>query len=348
MRPLAITLLVASLLVPAAAVEDAVLLRNGQRIKGTVEPRTDSADGRLAIRTDKGLLRLRADLVERVEESYATRRARIADDDASGLAALARWCLAEKDKAHAIELLALAAKRRDCPLDALGLHAQLVDETSPEQALALYQQYRTRGGADPAILARLKELEDAIAAHFGTGGAPAEAPVAKIPALSDGFESRSFEVESPQWSNPAVVKVVTIAGEQGSNQVLEIAYQASDKDKTAVKRPLRGVAIGDNGDLKLYVFNRENRPVRLAVALKTGNYIYHESRSVAVPVGEQWQEIRFPMRSQDWKSQASSWAHSSEVADLGDIKELQFLIYNGKDAGTLLLDGIDFVKAKDL
>mgnify|MGYP000293312043 CR=1 FL=1 len=344
MRPL---LLLLAVLIQLSAVEDAVLLKNGQRIPGVIDFSVATNDGRLAIRTEKGLVRLRADLVDRVEEGYASRRAKVRDDDASALTALARWCLGEKDRDHAVELLALASKRPDCPLEALGLYAQLIDEDSPEQALPLYQQYRVRGGTDLEILARLKELEAAMAAHFGTG-TPATTETAKPVALSDGFEARGFDVESPQWSNPAQVKVIAIASEQGTNQVIEIAYTAGDKDKTAVKRQLRGIATGDNGELKLYVFNRDKHPVRLALALKTGNYIYHESRSVTVPVGEQWQEIRFPLRAKDWKSQASSWAHSSEVADLEDIKELQFLIYNGKVAGTLLLDGIDFVKAKDL
>lgn len=347
MRPTPLLALTLVLQLPVVvAVEDAVLLKNGQRIIGMVDRDAATGDGRIAIRTDKGLLRMREELVERVDESYATRRARVRDDDAMGLAALARWALGERDRDHAIELLALAAKLPDCPLDALGLHAQLVDEDSPEQALPLYQRYRARGGTDAVILARLKELEAAVAAHLGTGGEAATA--AQPTAVSDGFEARGFDVESPQWSNPGVAKVISIAGEQGSNQVVEVAYGAGDKDKTAVKRPLRGVAVGDNGDLKLYVFNRDQHPVRLAVALKTGNYVYHESRSLTIPVGDQWQEIRFPLRAQDWKSQASSWAHSAPVADLEDIKELQFLIYNGKASGTLLLDGIDFVRAKDL
>ena len=329
------------------AVDDAVLLKNGQRIPGTIDPSAATSDGRLAIRTGKGLVRLRAELVDRIEEGYATRRAQVRDEDAVGLAALARWCLGEKDREHALELLALASKHRDCPVDALGLYAQLIDEDSPERALLLYQQYRTRGGTDATILARLKELEAAIAAHSGTG-TPATTETAKPVAVSDGLESRGFTVESPQWSNPAEVKVISIVGEQSTNQVIEIAYRAGDQDKAAVRRPLRGIAVGENGELKLYVFNRDKHEVRLAVALKTGAYVYHESRSLTVPVSEPWQEIRFAMRAKDWKSLASSWAHSAEVADLEDIKELQFLIYNGKQSGTLLLDGIDFVRAKDL
>ena len=341
----ALLLLAVALQLPA--VEDAVLLKNGQRIAGTVDPQAAKDDGRLAIRTDKGLLRLRVELVDRIEEGYATRRSHVRDDDAAGLVALARWCLGEKDRTHALELLALASKRPDCPLDGLALYAQLIDEDSPEAALPIYQQYRARGGKDATILARLAELEAAVAAHYGTG-TPANAEAAKPVAVSDGFEARGFAVESPQWSNPAEVKVIAITGDKSTNQVIEIAYAAGDKDKTAVKRPLRGVAVGDHGDLKLYVFNRDQHPVRLAVALKTGNYVYHESRSVSVPVGDDWQEIRFSLRAKDWKSQASNWAHSSEVAELGDIKELQFLIYNGKQGGTLLLDGIDFVAGKDL
>jgi hypothetical protein len=327
----------------ACAAEDVVLLVNGQRLVGTLDGTADQKQGTVAIRTSNGLLRIRSELVARVEESYATRRAKVRDDDAAGLLALAKWCLTKGMKTEALELLTLAVAAADVPIEARGLNATLVDELSgPEKALPLYQAYRAARGSDPAILARLKELEDVDRAARGEANDPV--PAAAVPAVADGMEAKGWDAESPQWSNAVEAKVVTLTTEAGRNQVVELDFTGGGKDKMAVKRPLRGISLGENGELAMYACNRSKDPLRLAVALKTGNYVFHESQTLTVPADEKWHEVRVNLRSKEWKSEASQWAYNAEVANLDDLKEMQILVYNGKSDGVLLLDGIDFVK----
>lgn len=345
-RPLVFALLA---LIGCAHAEDVVMLTNGQRLIGSLDDTVEPKPGTVAIRTANGVLRIRTDLVARVEESYATRRAKVLDTDAAGLLALAKWCLLRDPPMHAeaMELLTLAVQQRDVPVEARGLLARLVDELGgddgPQKALPLYRNYRSGGGTDKTILARLQELEQFERSILGEANEPVAA--AQPPKVADGMEGRGWDAESPQWSNAVTAKIVTLNTDQGSNQVIEVACTGGDKDKAALKRPLRGLSLGENGELALYACNRGKMALRLAVALKTGNYVFHESQQLALPADGEWHEVRVNLRSQDWKSEASKWAYTAPVADLEDLKELQILIYNGKQDGTLLLDAIDFVRA---
>lgn len=326
------------------AAEDLVLLTNGQRLIGALDSTADARPGTVAIRTTNGLLRIRSELVARVEESYPTRRAKVGDKDAAGLLSLAKWCLTKGMKTEALDLLTLAIACADVSVEARGLYAQLLDETKgPEEALPFYQAYRAAKGTDPAILARLKELEDVDRVARGAANDPV--PSVQPPTVADGLEAKGWDAESPQWSNLVTTKVVGMETEKGRNQVIEVTFTGGDKDKMAVKRPLRGVSLGDNGEVAMYACNRGKLPLRLSLALKTGNYTFHESQTLEVPADEAWHEVRINLRSKDWKSEASKWTYTSEIANLDDLKEMQILVYNGKSDGVLLLDGIDFVKA---
>lgn len=346
MRPSVV--LVAALLAPAVlgAAEDVVLLTNGQRLRGTLDTSVEAKPGTTAIRTSEGLVRIRSDLVASVDESFASRRGKVADTDADGLYRLARWCLAKNMRSEALDLLARAVALPTCPIEARGLYARLVDEDSPERALPLYQLYRGRGGTDTAILARLKQLEDELAAFTGTA-APGGATAAPV-AVNDGFESRGWDADSPQWSNPARVETVKVSQGESTNNVVSVACTGGTQDKTAVKRALRGITAAGDAELRFFVVNDGTIPLRLAVALKTGNWVFHESKQVTIAAKKEWQEVRIPLRSNDWKTQASGWNHSVPVADLEDLKELQFLIFNGRSDCTLLFDAIEFVKPRDL
>jgi len=327
-----------------AAAEDLVLLTNGQRLIGTLDSAVEPKPGTVAIRTSSGLLRIRSDLVARVDESYATRRAKVSDTDAEGLVVLAKWCLTKGMKTEALELLSLVMKIAVVPVEARGLYAQLIDELKgPEAALPLYQFYRAATGSDPAILARLKELEDVDRAARGEANDPV--PSAAVPTVPDFMEAKGWNGESLQWSNPVTAKIIPLPTDKGTNTVVELTFTGGDKDKMAVKRPLAGVTLGENGEVAMFACNRSKAPMRMSLALKTGNYIFHESQTLVLPADAAWHEVRINLHSKDWKCEASKWAYTSEVANLNDLKEMQVLVYNGKADGVLLLDSIDFVRA---
>ncbi len=332
----------------STAQQDVVLLTNGQRLHGVMATDIDQTPGTTAIRTAEGLLRVRSDLIAYVEESYATRLAKIDEHDAQAMTDLAYWCHGKGMDPEALDLLERALAQRSPPVEARGLYADLIDLSGDSaRALELLIAYRAAGGTDARLLMRLKELEDAKAAFLREQNAPQVRP--KAPAVADGLEARGWDNESNQWSNPVTATTVTIEGDTGTNQVIEVTFTGGDKDKAAIKRALRGLSVADNSELSLYLFNRTDKPVRIAVALKTGNWVYYESMPVQVPVQKEgevaWQEVRFDLKAASWKSEGSKWEHTAAVNDLSDLKELQLLIYNGKnDSGSVLVDAMDFTK----
>lgn len=326
----------------APAVQDVVLLTNGQRITGTIDDTVVVRDGSTAIRTRGGVLVMRRELIERVEESYATRRAKVSDNDAAGLYALARWCLTKGLRDEAATLLALAVAVLGCPIEAHALYARLVDELQgPEASIPLYRAYRTAGGVASEPLARLKQLEDLLADHEKVANTPVEGPAK--PAVNDGMEARAFTGESVQYFNACEVQVVKVTTEDGTNQVLRLTFHPGDKEKAAAKRPLPGISVKDTPMLTLYASNPTDKPVNLAIALKTGEYVWHESPTVAIPPGKGFVEVHFNLLEKNFKI-APDWTPNAPMAHLDDVKELLFLVYNGKTEGELLLDGIDFKK----
>ncbi len=350
MRCVLLPLILGALAGPLLAADDAgsqdvVLLLNGQRIIGTIDDTVVVRDGQIAIRTGGGVLVVRRDLIERIDESYATRRAKLSDNDSAGMFALAKWCVTKGRREDALDLLKLACAIPGCPIEAKALYARLVDEMQgPEAALPLYRDYRRSGGAAIEPLARLSQLEELVADHDKSVNNPVEGP-AKV-AVNDGMEARAWEGESVQYFNGCDPQIVKLS--EGTNQALRLSYHAGDKEKAAAKRPLRGISVKDSGTLDFYANNPGDKPVRLSIALKTGNYVWHESQAVEIPPGKTWTEVRFNLLEKNFKTEGSGWTFTVPVADLDKVEELLFLIYNGKNEGELLLDGIAFKKAAGL
>jgi len=331
--------------------EDVVLLKNGQRIHGTVDPTQDLTATFVIITTPTGTLRLRSDLIRDTKPSYESQRARVKDDNYAGLLALARWCLTEKMRDRAIELLKLASALPDATPDAIGLLARLTDETSPEAALPLYRKYKALGGMNAEFLARLQQLDDAIALYekqVRDSANPVEQPT--LPAIADGLEAKAWDAESTQWSNPVAAEVITLAGKDGTNRIVRLTYgpdKEKPKDKAVIKKPVRGLVL-ESPVLRLWAANPTDHPVQLALSVKTGNYVFHESHPITIPPKSDWKELRYDLKNDKFKSEGTKWEYSGGVDNLHDIKELGFLLYNGQTSGVLDLDGIGFLHDRGL
>lgn len=337
---------------------DIVLLDNGQRIAGTIDPTLDAGPGQVAINTGNGVLRVDRKRIAGEDLGFPARRQRVKNDDLSGLVALARWCRGKAMNTEALELLTVAIGLPGVDLPTRALHARLIDELKgPEDAIDLYRAYRQDGGQDEVTLARLSQLEKAIAAYEATGdvavaaatapGGVAAPPRVK-PTLQGGLEAKGWDQEALQWSNPVEAKVTTIDTPEGTAPALQVSFKPGDKDKAAVKRSIH-LVVGEDSVLTLSALNPGDKPVSLAVAVKTGGkYLFHESPQMTVKPGKDLQVLRFDLKASNFKSAATSWASTGKIADLGDVKELQLLIYNGQSEGTLLVTGMGFPAKKDL
>ena len=330
---------------------DVVILDNQQRITGRLEDDPESKDWVL-IKTLTGSLRLRKERVAAVELGVTSRFKAVKDDDLGGLIAFARWArtkghqqmaLAALDKAFA---LVRADPRRTWERTALALYCRLTDEIQgPEAALPLYRWYRSAGGQDSETIARLDQLE-AIVGRSDDSGMP---PVATIPTiepeperpasiLSEGLETKGWQGENPQWSNPVQSEVVPLVGEDqlaGVKRALQVTFGKGGKDKAAIKKPVNLDASEDH-TLVLHVLNKTPGPLRLSVALKTGNWEFHESMLEVIKPDGAWQELRFDLKASTFKSEKSGWSNNATLSGLDDLKEIQVLIYNKSTEGTAL------------
>ena len=189
------------------AVDDAVLLKNGQRIPGTIDPSAATSDGRLAIRTGKGLVRLRAELVDRVEEGYATRRAQVRDDDAGRVEDAPQRLLAGRELRDALvghnyvaDYVQTLTHEVKSPLSAIRGAAELLQEDGmpPAERSRFLANITREAGRIQEIVDRMMELT-ALEARRTLDKAEA-VPVfpllqAQVAAAQDAAASRGIALE---------------------------------------------------------------------------------------------------------------------------------------------------------
>jgi hypothetical protein len=340
---------------------DVVILDNHQRIVGKLEDDPESADW-VQIKLVTGTIRLRRSRVAAVELGVTSRFKALKEDDLDGLIAFARWArskghqqaaLTALDKAFAIIRL---TPEKPFDLAALALYARLTDEIQgPDAAIALYRWYRKAQGTDSDTLARLNQLE-AIVGKSDGDGIPAVATLPPPPepdkaaaSGSEGYEVKGWQSENSQYSNPVQTEVVPLLGEDrldGVKRALKVTFAKGDKGKAAIKKAVN-IDATTNHVLSLQV-KVGDAPVKFAIAVKTGNWVFQESLMQTVKAADGWKELRFDLKDATFKSQKSEWANNSVVADLDDVKEIQVLVYNGEAEGSTLISGMRFLADKEL
>lgn len=341
---------------------DTVILTNEQRFQGTVLSDQSDPDS-VAINTGTGVLRIRRELVAKVEYGLVSRMGKVKNDDLGGLVDLANWCRINRRNPEALQLLTKAVALPGCDIKTRGLYAQLVDEIDgPEKALPLYVAYRNGGGTDPDILARLDVLEKAHQAWAdqmralgldpGAGSDPATAVAAATSSsIDEGLEKYKWVGDDPKWANPVTTSQPTLTTESGPRKVLQVDYGPNPTtpgiDKAAVVlRPQGGLNVRAGAKLTLLAANRSAKDVRLAIAVKTGNdWTYYESQVQPLPAtssGQEFVQLSFDLGAATFKAAATNWAHSAKVANLDQVREVQVLIHNGREKGSLWLAGIAF------
>lgn len=339
-----------------------VVLDNRHRILGKVVPHDDPA--KVAIDTGTGTIVIARSGVADVQLSLASRLRLVAaaPDDLALRVATAQWCRSRQNDAEALKLLEDVRDRADLDVEALGLLARLIDETKGRgaaEAFDVYLRYRERGGKDSLHLARLARLEaakaaynaqhaalvvPAVAAADGVPAAPAAAAPPPAPAMNEGLETRGFAPEKEQWSNPIAVEVVTVGAGSDRRRMLQLTFQRGDKGKAAVERRVNWT-VTDDSLLAFFIANRTGKPIRIAIALKTGpQWDFFESIQETVSAEESFQEMKFDLKSDRFKCKASNWTANAKVDNLTDIKAIQVLIYNGDLEGSVIIGGMGFRK----
>ena len=343
----------AALCVPAAEGADLVVLKNGQRISGTIDPSIDVGPDQVAINTGNGILRVPKSAIANEDLGFDARKKRLKPDDFAGHLALAGWCRSQGMNQEALALLDRAVKLPDVTLAARALHARLVDEDEkrgPQQALELYRRYKKDGGDDPATLQRLAQLEKVIADHEAQVNAVTVAPAAPkpVPTIQGGLESKGWDNEAPQWSNPVKPQIISVTTDAGIAPALKVDFKGGTQDKATIKRTAH-LTISESSVLTFFAQNPGDKPLAIAIGVKTGaKYLFHESPQQQVKPGQEFQKLRFDFKAANFKSAASGWNYNTRVADLNDVKEIQVLIYNGQADGALIISNMGFPVKPDL
>ena len=344
---------------------DMVILDNDQRIVGTLAEDPGDANFVL-IKTLSGSLRLPKTRVASVELGVTSRFKQIKEDDLEGLITFARWCrtkgyhqaaLTALDKAF---VLVRIDPKKPYDLSALALYARITDELKgPETALPLYRWYRANGGRDAEAIGRLDELE-AIVGRVDTPGLvppiaiASTGPAAETPAVAgaftEGLEAKGWLGEAAQWSNPVAGEVIPLIGDDrlpGVKRALNVTFGKGGKDKAALKKSVNLDATEDHV-LTLRLKNKTTQPLRVSIAVKSGQWVFHESLIQVVKGDEGWKELRFDLKDATYKSEKSKWANNAQVESLDEVKEIQVLIYNKDAEGSALISGMRFLSDKEL
>jgi hypothetical protein len=345
---------------------DLVILDNQQRIPGKLDEDPESADWVL-IKTINGTLRLRKSRIAAVELGVTSRFKALKDDDLDGLIAFARWARSKGQHVAALAALDKAFNlirinpKRPFDLSALALYARITDELKgPEAALPLYRWYRSYGGKDSDTLARLDQLEAIVGRSDETGVPPAPAVAAPVVLpepekplasnASEGLETKGWQAENPQYSNPVQSEVVPLIGDEalaGVKRALKVTFGKGDKDKAALKKPVNLDASAEHV-LSFQVRKQDKGSIRVAIAVKTGNWVYYESTIQTVKADDGWKELRFDLKAATFKCQKSEWANTATIGDLDEVKEIQVLLYNRDGDGSALISGMRFLSDKEL
>ncbi|MCX7935035.1 MAG: hypothetical protein N3A66_07225, partial [Planctomycetota bacterium] len=214
----------------------------------------------------------------------------------------------------------------------LGRMYEKIEPPNPQEALAAYNEYLKRDPASAEAKAAKERLEAAVA--------KAAPPPAVDTAKGDGLEVKGWSIQGAgNWANQGNVRSVIDTG-NNRTAVLQVKYEGSGKDKTAVCLPFQG----DLSKAKAIVFdafNPEKADARLAVAVVTGPaFEWYESRTAVAKAGEWTMGLRFDLTFSNWKCKATGWNHAVKPADLNNVRTLWILIYNGGASGNIYLDSI--------
>jgi hypothetical protein len=159
----------------------------------------------------------------------------------------------------------------------------------------------------------------------------------EIPANPDkptpGIEcGASWLVEN--WGNPGQVERL----EDKERRVLKLSYSAGEKNLTAYQYK-QGFEVPADKILKLWLYSELDAPPQISLAAGvTRNHVWFETKPFTLKKG--WNPISVSLEAPNWKSEASGWNFTVGVEPLDDIRYFDLLIYNGKNEGSLLAEGI--------
>ncbi len=75
---------------------------------------------------------------------------------------------------------------------------------------------------------------------------------------------------------------------------------------------------------------------------------FFESKPVQVTPSDAFKTVKFDLKDSTFKSKATHWLPSGTIQDLGQVKEVQLLIYNHGAAVDLVVNNMQLVKDSEM
>ena len=327
----------------AGAEPDAVVLAHGQELAGVILSGPEET-GPVRIKTQSGILSLPKELVKEVRRGLTSRLAALKADDVNGHAVLGLWCDSQGFKDEALRLLRRAYDLGSKNVQGVGTLGRLLDEVEKncEEALKFYKEYRdTLQGKDPALLARLAEIESSEASFI----AAKEQAMERIKNLQEqeGLEKEFWQGDNKNYSNQIERELRPLDPKAlVSNQVLDVKLLATGKDKAVIRA--RYEFDGSAGPSFVFFVTAPNLKIPVSLAVKTGDlWDYYESKALPLVGSNEPQRIQFDLKAKDWKSKNSGWTHNGSIGNAANIREIQIQFHNGRQEAHVLIDGIGFL-----
>ena len=295
---------------------------------------------------DKGSMIIDRATIERIDYDYDSRLKALSNQEAVTGKNMARehyelgvWCEEQglRDRrmyARALDRYLYCKDKPGVPDEVWLRLGRMYEKNEPPnlpEALAAYSEYLKRDPASAEAKAAKERLETASAKT----AQPAD------PAKSnDGLEVKGWSIQGAgNWANQGSARSVVDTG-NNRTAVLQVRYEGTGKDKTAICLPLQG-DLSKAKAIVFDVFNPEKADVRLAVAVVTGPaFEWYESRTAVAKAGDWAMAMRFDLTFSNWKCKATGWNHAVKPADLDNVRTLWILIYNGGANGIIYLDSI--------
>ncbi len=361
-----LSVLVLLLLATAPAGADTVFFRHGTRLECKVEGETpeglrvllpdaadvpsglgapSAADGAETPIPPSAILD--PETIERIEYDFESRTAALEPDDWQGHYDLGRWAEERGMRRRALMQYLYVQGKEGVPTEVylrIGRLYEAVRPPAPKQAAAAYRRYlhlAPEASDASGVREALERLETAGEADPSDTPDPSGAVAPPAGAAREGDWLEAGDWQRDGWGNEGSARTVENTA-AGDDRVLELRYRTGDHDKAAFTRTVRQ-NLSNARQIVFDVYNPENHPVKIAVALTTlPGYTWYESGVRTAQPGGWTTGIAFNLTRETWKSEASNWAFKTSPGNLERVERMSVLVYNPRNSGVLYLDRIHF------
>lgn len=334
------------------AVADTVIFKNGKRLECKVIPPEDDSKRIRLVLEDEGRssLVVAVDSIEKIDYDYESLLNALDDNAFVEHYKLGVWCLKRKLYKEAIERFLHCLGEAGVPVDIEYMLGQAYEALDAPRYLSARDHYRNFLTSSKDVTFK-KECEEAltrvekIIKEKGLDGKGVE----ELSSITDGLEAAGWA--SPGWGYDAQISSPEVQGAKTANKTLEVNYLNRDaRGKVlAVNDRKTPVQLRLDKDLEntpvltLDVYNPEKEEISFSVAFTTGEgYEWFEAPMIKVPADKWLTGLSLNMLKKNWKSKQSNWQHNSAVGNLGKVRALVFVIYNGNKKGKIYFDSIEF------